>query len=76
MISMLICFNVFFFIQLTILFDIVIWIIVSTPGRHLKMNMKKNVSLSFLLQQSDIKFFLKLTGMTLGLLDKRSREVT
>lgn len=62
--------------MLTILFHIVVGIIVSTPGGHLESPTKRrsasaSTSLQILQQMEE-----RLTGITLGLLDKRSREVT
>lgn len=56
---------------LTILFNIVIGIIIPTPGRHLKDPEKVHHHWFQSREQAQ-----RLTGITLGLLDRRSREVT
>lgn len=61
--------------QLTVLFDVVVGVTVPTPGRHLG-SPKTNAVSSLLRSPSRAVGSRGLTGITLGLLDRRSREVT
>lgn len=65
-------------LKLTVLFNIVIGIIVSTPGGYLESPMKTLSAFSTASTPLQWRQWTekRLTGMTLGLLDKRSREVT
>lgn len=63
--------------ELTVLFNIVIWIIVATPGGYLGGQMQGkivNFALTMVLHKKKKKEIL--TGITLGLLERRSRDVT